>query len=263
MTAGMDIRDLSVSFGALAVLQDVSFSVAGGDVLGLIGPNGAGKTTLFNAASGFVAARGSVVLDDVELLRLPSWKRRNLGLGRTFQTPRLLLDSDAIENVSHGIPEIRQAPIIAQMIRTPGVRKTQQRALLHAHDLLDTIGFPYPRDVPLAFLPFGAQRFVEIARALALKPTVLLLDEPAAGLHIDERELLRKVLRALVPEDLCGSVVLIDHDMSLVTEVCSRIVVLDRGALLAEGSPPEIQRNSQVINAYLGEAPTREQEISV
>jgi branched-chain amino acid transport system ATP-binding protein len=259
----LEICDVSVSFGQVAALSDVTFSVRTGELLGLIGPNGAGKTTLFNAVSGFVTARGRAVLDGVDLMTEPNWRRGSRGLGRTFQTPRLLLSSNAIDNVSHGIPRLREPSIIAQMVRTPRVRAVQREARQEAHELLERIGFPYRRDVPLNVLPFGAERFVEIARALALKPKVLLLDEPAAGLHIEERDLLRRLLGTLVRDGLCSSVVLIEHDMSLVTEVCARIVVLEQGRVLTEGSPSEIQRDTRVISAYLGETPTAGHAVTV
>ena len=263
MDALLEIRDVSVSFGQVAALRSVSISVRSDEVLGLIGPNGAGKTTLFNAVSGFAAASGSAVLDGVDLMTEASWKRGSRGLGRTFQTPRLLLGCNAVENVSHGMPRLREPSIVAQMVRTPKVRAIQRQAETEAHELLERIGFPYRRDVPLNLLPFGAERFVEIARALALQPKVLLLDEPAAGLHIEERDLLHRLLGMLVPDGLCRSVVLIEHDMSLVTEVCQRIVVLEQGRVLTEGSPTEIQRDARVIAAYLGEAPSAGHAVTV
>jgi branched-chain amino acid transport system ATP-binding protein len=229
----LDVDGLGRRFAGLVAVDGVSFTVTRGQVHGLIGPNGAGKTTLFNLLSGLIASdTGHVRLDGVTLDGLPSWRRARLGLARTFQNIRLFADMTVLENVLTGLHA-----------RALSGRHARARASA----LLDRVGLGAAAVRRAGELSYGDQRRLEIARALATEPKLLLLDEPAAGMNPAETEALVTLLRGLGV-----TLLLVEHDMSLVMRLCDRITVLNFGRKIAEGAPDEIRREPAVIEAYLG-----------
>jgi branched-chain amino acid transport system ATP-binding protein len=235
--AGLDVNEITVRFGGLAALQDISLRLLPEEILGLIGPNGAGKTTLVNVLSGFqAAARGTLKLDGLSIDELLPQQRAKLGLARTFQAARLFPDLRVIENVE-----------VSALAR--GLSKRRARAT--AEDLLDWMGVGARAMQRGSTLPYSDERRVGIARALALEPKYLLLDEPAAGMHEGEAEALLERIVAIPRTFHCG-VMLIEHNVRLVMTASTRLHVIEFGRTLAEGSPAEIRADRRVIEAYLG-----------
>jgi sulfate-transporting ATPase len=250
--AALDVTGVSVRFGAVQALTDVSLRIEPGELVGIIGPNGAGKTTLFNVCSGFQApAAGRVVLDGLDITRLGASARVDAGLGRTFQTPRLVTSMSVFENLlvaahprlRHGLPA--EVLGFSYALRDEAVERERVRRLL------DVLGLSDLAARAAGDLPSGLLKVVEVARALVEEPRVLLLDEPSAGLDPSETRWLGGLVRAVVDE-LGVSVALIEHDMSLVMGVSDFIYVLESATLLASGRPEEIRRDPRVIAAYLG-----------
>jgi branched-chain amino acid transport system ATP-binding protein len=238
---GLEIQGVSVRFGGLAALSDVSLSAPQGAITGLIGPNGAGKTTLFNVVTGMQRpSAGTVRLEDQDLGRLSSYRRARLGLGRTFQRLELFGTLTVAENIE-----------VAASIALRGALKARSRAIDEARDeLLDRLGLTPVANDRADTLPTGTGRLVELARALATKPKVLLLDEPAAGQDTDETERFSEVLGNLANDGL--AILLVEHDMELVMNVCHSVVVLDYGRVICTGTAAEIQADPEVQAAYLG-----------
>ena len=247
----LQVRNVTRRFGGLTAVDDVSFDVHEGTIKALIGPNGAGKSTLFNALTGFDQPdEGSVVFDGAELVGRKPREVVQVGLARTFQNTQLFDEMTAGENVMVGCQARQRRGFTAAMLRLPNAVGEDRDAREDAGRLLRLIGIEEWLDVPAADLPAGIRRLVEIARALATRPRLLLLDEPAAGLNATEtRELVQTLFRV---RDSGITVVVVEHDMGLVMEVSEEIVVLDRGAKIAEGPPRMIQKDPVVIAAYLG-----------
>jgi branched-chain amino acid transport system ATP-binding protein len=241
----LEIRGISVRFGGLAALSDVSLSAGEGAITGLIGPNGAGKTTLFNVVTGMQRPNtGSVYLDDRDLHGLSSFRRARLGLGRTFQRLELFGTLTVAENVS-----------VAASIARRGVVKSRSRVVQEVREeVLERLGLTAVANDRADTLPTGTGRLVELARALATRPKVLLLDEPAAGQDTDETQRFSEVLRSLAKEGL--AILLVEHDMELVMNVCHSVVVLDYGRVICTGTPAEIRADPEVQAAYLGTVST-------
>ena len=248
----LEVRDLAMSFAGLRALRGVSFEVQSGEVLGLIGPNGAGKTTMLNCISRlYQPSSGSVTFDGTNMLKVPMHGIAGLGIARTFQNLEVHPGATVLENVTMACAWRYRSPLIAEMFSLPSARARQAaarndaRAALELFDLL-----PYA-ETTMGSLSFGTQKSVELARAMASKPKLLLLDEPAAGLNPDETAALGRRILSL-REGHGVTVVLIEHDMTLVMGTCDRIVVLDHGERISCGTPEEVRSDPAVMAAYLG-----------
>jgi branched-chain amino acid transport system ATP-binding protein len=241
---GLEIQNVSVRFGGLAALSEVSLSAAEGAITGLIGPNGAGKTTLFNVVTGMQRPNsGTVRLEGQDLRGLSSFRRARLGLGRTFQRLELFGTLTVAENVG-----------VAASIAQRGVVKARSKTIQDIRAaILDRVGLTAVANERADTLPTGTGRLVELARALATRPKVLLLDEPAAGQDTDETERFSEVLRDLANDGL--AILLVEHDMELVMNVCHKVVVLDYGRVIYTGTPAEVRADPGVQAAYLGTVP--------
>ena len=248
----MEVRNLTVKFGGLTALDDVSFDIRRGEILGLIGPNGAGKTTCFNAMTGvYKPTSGKVFLEGVSIGGRLRHKITRLGLARTFQNIRLFGEMTAIENVVVGLDARHKTSVVGALLRLPRHVREEKSSIGRAMALLEFVGIAEDAAVLSRNLSYGHQRRLEIARALATDPKVLCLDEPAAGFNPAEKEGLMDLIRAI--RDDGYTILLIEHDMKLVMGVTDRIVVLEFGRKLADGLPIEIRNDPRVVAAYLGE----------
>ena len=248
----LEIANLSKRFGGLLAVSDVSFTVADREILSLIGPNGAGKTTAFNCVTGlFPITAGDILLDGVSIAGLAPHRVTTLGIARTFQNIRLFSFMTALDNVMVGAHWWMKERVWDGALRTARARREERLVEAWAYDLLDQLGIARYAGSYARELPYGLQRRLEIARALATHPRLLLLDEPAAGLNPQEKKELMALISRLRDEGL--TIFLIEHDMKVVMEVSDRIVVLDHGEKITEGVPQDVRNNQQVIEAYLGQ----------
>lgn len=245
---------LTVRHGGVVALSHVSLQVRAGEVVGLIGPNGAGKSTFVDAVSGFVEHTGSVSVDGTDVSPLAAHGRARAGLARTWQSVELFDGLTVREQCLVAVPTTSRFPVLADMVRVG--RRTVPPQVDHALELL---GLADVSDEPAATLPAGRQKLVGVARALAASPSVLLLDEPAAGLTTDESRALGETLRTLAADG--PGLLLIEHDTDLVFDVCDRVVMLDLGSVVVEGTPEEVRHDVRVVQAYLG-TPTERPETS-
>ena len=249
----LETMHLGISFGGLHAVQDFNLSIYSGELVGLIGPNGAGKTTVFNLLTGvYVPTEGTVLLDGVPLNGKKVHQFGEAGIARTFQNIRLFTDMTVIENVKAACVKDLHYNLFDTVFRTPRFWKEEREVTEKALELLEICGLRDKADVAAASLPYGQQRKLEIARALATNMKVLLLDEPAAGMNPTETAELLACINTI--RDRFGvAILLIEHDMSLVMNVCQRIQVIDYGQTIASGLPREIAADPRVITAYLGE----------
>lgn len=248
----LDVKDLTKNFGGLTAVGDVTMHLDKGELVGLIGPNGAGKTTLFNLLTGvYEPSEGSVSLDGTLLNGKKPYKIASLGLSRTFQNIRLFKDMTVLENVLVGMANQNNPHLLASFLRLPKFYSSEEKLHQKAMKLLAIFDLDGDAEILAKNLPYGQQRRLEIVRALTTEPKILFLDEPAAGMNPQETAELTQLIRK-IKEEFNITIMLIEHDMSLVMEVTERIYVLEYGRLIAHGTPDEIKNNQRVIEAYLG-----------
>lgn len=249
----LDVAGVTVRFGGIHALTEADFAIPTGTVTSLIGPNGAGKTTMLNAITGMVpVAAGAIRLGGEDLLGLPPHRRAATGVVRTFQNLEVFTSLSVLENVMAGRHTHTRYSILASLVRTPGFRRVEAACRNRAMDCLDFVGLADMADAPAGDLPYGSQRLLEMARALAADPKLLLLDEPAAGLNSKETARLGDLIMA-VRDKLGVTIGLVEHDMDLVMHVSDFVTVLNFGHPLASGTPDEVQADPEVGRAYLGE----------
>jgi branched-chain amino acid transport system ATP-binding protein len=247
----LELQDVSLSFGGLQAVERVSFGVAQGSVKAVIGPNGAGKTTLFNLVTGFLAPQSGRILFNGEAIQgRPAYIIARQGIARTFQLVQLFDHMTVLENVMVGRHRLSVSGLLAGALQFPWTRREEKAIRQKAMETLEFVGLADRAGQPAAILPLGLKRMLEIARALAAAPALLLLDEPASGLDAVETERLQDLIQELRRQGL--TILLVEHDMGLTMEVADEIAVLNYGQLIADGPPRAIQKNPEVIAAYLG-----------
>ena len=249
----LEVRGLCMRFGGLLAVNGVNLSVQEGQVVSMIGPNGAGKTTVFNCLNGFYRpSSGEILLDGEQIQGLPGHRIACKGVVRTFQNVRLFKEMTAVENLLVAQHQNINTNFFAGLFKTPGYRQSEREAMGHAAEWLERMELTEVANRPAGTLAYGQQRRLEIARCMMTRPRLLMLDEPAAGLNPRETEDLKRLIGQLRGEHGV-TVLLIEHDMKLVMSISERILVINQGAPLAEGTPEEIRANPDVIKAYLGE----------
>ena len=246
------VTDLSISFGGIRAVDDVSFAVDEGEVFAIIGPNGAGKTTLFNLVSGiYFPDGGSVRFAGRDITSLPAHRIAPLGLARTFQNIELFEHATVLQNLLIGRHVHRRSTALSHLLFLPSVRREELEHRRRVEDVIDLLELAHYREQRIANLPYGVRKVVEVGRALCLEPKLLLLDEPTSGLNPEESEDMGFWIED-INRDLGVTVVMVAHDMGLVSRVAGRVLALNEGRVIAEGSAAEVQKNPAVVDAYLG-----------
>ncbi|MDB5827134.1 MAG: Amino acid/amide transporter ATP-binding protein 1, family [Variovorax sp.] len=254
MSAALEVRDLSIAFGGVVAVDGVSFDAPQGEILSIIGPNGAGKTTLFNMVSGLYRPRsGSVRMHGDDVSGLPPFKLARRGMSRTFQNLQIFFRQTALENVMIGRSRWETTSLLADLMRLPSVVRQNAASRENAMAALERTGLAEHADTVAASLSYGSLKRLEIARALASEPRVLLLDEPAAGCNAVETGEIEGMLRSIAGTAGADiAIVLIEHDMKMVMRLSHQVLVLNQGRILAQGTPAQVRANPEVIKAYLG-----------
>jgi len=247
-----EVKDVSLRFGGVQAVANVSFTVEQGEVFAIIGPNGAGKTSMLNVITRvFDPSAGSVVFEGQDITRLPRHKIVHNGIARTFQNIELFEGGTVLDNLLLGRHRFDHGSFLAQWLWTPGVRRAEAASRAHVEDVIDLLDLMPYRNSPVAGLPYGVRKVVELARALSTQPRLLLLDEPASGLNPEETRELAFWIDD-IQKDLGITVIMVEHDMSLVSEAADRVLCMNMGQVLALGTPSQVQGDPAVIAAYLG-----------
>jgi len=251
------VEGLEKRFGGIVALADYSVEIRTGELMGLIGPNGAGKTTVFNLLSGiFKPTRGRILFDGQDITRQRPDQNAALGIARTFQNIRLFNELSVIDNVKVAFHMRKGRGFWKTLLHTSDFRHSEIEMERRSYEFLELFDLIAIRDIPVKNLPYGTQRRVEIARAMATLPKLLMLDEPSAGLNLSETDDLMKILR-IIHTEYGLTILLVEHDMKLIMTICQRIQVIDRGRQLTVGTPDDVRRDQRVIDAYLGQSETR------
>ena len=246
-------NNLSLSFGGVHAVEDVSFSVNKGEVFSIIGPNGAGKTTLFNLISRiYDASTGSIRFNEQDISQVPTHRIAELGIARTFQNTELFEQETVLRNLLIGQHVHRRTNLLQEFLFLPSARQQELRFREDVEDVIDLLDLQHYRHQVIANLPYGVRKMVEVARALCLKPMLLLLDEPSSGLNPEETEDLSFQIED-INQELGTTILMVEHDMNLVSRTSTRVMALADGKLIAVGSPVDIQQHPEVLKAYLGE----------
>ena len=249
----MSTTDLSLSFGGVHAVRDVTFEVDEGEVFSIIGPNGAGKTSIFNLISRlYEADSGNIEFQGEIISNLPPHNIARLGIARTFQNTELFEHETVLKNMLIGRHVHRKTILLSELLFLPGVAKQELRFRQVVEDVIDLLDLQSYRDQVIGSLPYGVRKMVEVARALCIQPKLLLLDEPSSGLNPEETEDVAFWIED-INQDFGATIIMVEHDMNLVTRVSNRVMALADGAVLAVGSPEEIQNHPEVLRAYLGD----------
>jgi branched-chain amino acid transport system ATP-binding protein len=248
----LSARDLSLRFGGVVAVNNVGFDVRRGEVFTMIGPNGAGKTSVFNLISRiYDATTGEITFEGRSISRLPAHRIAELGIARTFQNIELFENASVLQNLLIGHHVHRSSSLIANLLFTPSARRAEREARAQAERVIDLLELQHHRDSLVHGLPYGVRKVVEVARALCMRPKLLLLDEPSSGLNVEETEDMAWWIRD-IRNELGITVLMVEHDMSLVSRVSDRVLAMNQGEVLALGTPAEVQAHPGVIEAYLG-----------